>query len=165
LITIWSTLPHKHPSLGKRAPAAPVRGCASHALLPAARPDLHRHPAPRPPARRSPRPDPCVADAEILPIRHNRAVRVPESGSAHGPSAGPGRAPPGHPAKPASPARTARPAGGPRRAAVAGLAWRGRLRRVGRDYSALSRSGGSSRSMPAAARSMPSCSRASLTTR
>lgn len=52
MITIWSTLPHGHPSLRKRAPAAPLRARVGHPRHPPARPDLHGHPGPRRPARR-----------------------------------------------------------------------------------------------------------------
>jgi len=89
LITIWSTLPHGHPSLRKCAPAVPLRPRAGRPCHPPARPDLHGHPGRgRWPAARAPA-DPCRADAENLPIRHHPTARVPESRSSHGPSAVP----------------------------------------------------------------------------
>jgi glycosyl hydrolase family 16 len=82
LITIWSTLPHSHPSLRKRGPAPPACPRASQARHPPGALDLRGHPARTHRQPPSPRGGTLRGNAEILPIRHPRAARVPESPSA-----------------------------------------------------------------------------------
>ena len=112
MITIWSTLPHGHPSLRKRAPAAPLRARAGHPRHSPARPDLHGHPGPRPPAGRQVPGRSLRQMRKFCPSVTTGPQEFPNPALLMARRRSPDRARPGHSAKSAS-ARAANPLGVP----------------------------------------------------